>query len=242
MVNHPLNQLRFHFLVQNDYAICGVKEEDEQDIFEYGSSHTLRPSKFNIQTNISEIIYNENTTKYQKLSDILKIILDYCDIDNNKYMIIASYCIRNYREINDLDMNMISDEWDKLNKLVNRGIGIIQTYNGQMRYFLDMTDEYKKVDPNAKDFSIEIFKKDLYEGFPNETFSIGYLQNHNGLDRDENKHLYFNKNTLLRWKKTMMREKDKADIKLLENLLRKRKKRKTKKCSDGKRRNKNSKM
>jgi hypothetical protein len=169
-----------------------------------------------IQKKISEIIYNENTTKYQKLSDILKIILDYCDVDNNKYMIIASYCIRNYREINDLDMNMISDEWDKLNKLVNHGIGIIQTYNGQMRYFLDMTDEYKKVEPNAKDFSIEIFKKELYEGFPNETFSIGYLQNHDGLDRDENKHLYFNKNTLLRWKKTMMREKDKADIKLLQ--------------------------
>ena len=63
-----------------------------------------------IQSQILQIIYNENIPKHQKLSDILKIILDYCDIDNNKYMIIASYCIRNYREINDLDMNMISDE------------------------------------------------------------------------------------------------------------------------------------
>jgi hypothetical protein len=191
-----------------------------------------------LKNNINDIIYDENTTKYQKLSDILKILIDYCDINNNKYMIIASYCIRNYREINDLDLNMISDEWDKLQKLVTIGIGIIETYNGQLRYFLDMMDEYKKLDPNVKDFSIEIFKKDLNEGFPNETFSIGYLLKHNGLDRDENKHLYFNKNTLLRWKKIMMREKDKADIKLVEELIRKRKKHKSRRCPNGKRRNK----
>ena len=201
-----------------------------------------------IQNQIIQIIYNENITKYQKLSDILKIILDYCDIDNNKYMIIASYCIRNYREINDLDMNMISDEWDKLNKLVNHGFGGIQSYNGQMRYFLDMTDEYKKIVSNANDFSIEIFKKELNEGFPNETFSIEYLLTHDGLNRDDNNHLYFNKETLLRWKKTMMREKDKVDIALLEELLRKQrkiirkqKKRNTKRCPNGKRRNKKTK-
>lgn len=191
-----------------------------------------------IKNKINNIIYDENTTKYQKLSDILKLLIDYCHINNNKYMIIASYCIRNYREINDLDMNMISDEWNKLQKLVTIGIGIIEPYNGQLRYFLDMTDDYKKLNPSVKDFSIEIFKKDLNEGFPNETFSIGYLLKHNGLDRDENKHLYFNKNTLLRWKKTMMREKDKADIKLLEELMQKQNKKKSKRCPKGKRRNK----
>jgi hypothetical protein len=197
-----------------------------------------------IEKQINQIIYNENITKCQKLSAILKIILDYCDIDNNKYMIIASYCIRNYREINDLDMNMISDEWGKLNKLVKRGIGVIQPYNGQMRYFLDITDEYRKIDPIATDFSIEIFKKESNEGFPNDTFSIEHLLNHDGLNRDDNNHLFFNKETLLRWKKTMMREKDKADIKILEELIRnrkikrKQKKKKTKRCPKGKRRNK----
>lgn len=190
-----------------------------------------------IKKNINDIIYDENTTKHEKLSDILKILIDFCDINNNKYMIIASYCIRNYREINDLDMNMITDEWDKLQKLVTIGIGIIETYNGQLRYFLDMTDEYKKLVPNVKDFSIEIFKKDLNEGFPNETFSIEYLLNHNGLDRDENKHLYFNKKTLHRWKKTMMREKDKLDIKLLEKIIKNKKNHKSKRCPNGKKRN-----
>lgn len=191
-----------------------------------------------IDNSIHNIIYDENTTKYQKLSDILKLIIDYCNINNNKYMIIASYCIRNYREINDLDMNMLSDEWEKLRKMVSIGIGIIENYNGQLRYFLDMTSEYKKVDPNVKDFSIEIFKKEINEGFPNETFSINYLMKHKGLERDENKHFYFSKNTLLRWKKTMMREKDKADIVILEALIKKRKKHTLKRCPNGKRRNK----
>ena len=188
-----------------------------------------------ITNSINNIIYDENTTKSQKLSDILKIIIDYCDINNNKYMIIASYSIRNFREISDLDMNMISEEWEKLHKLTDIGVGIIETYNGQLRYFLDMTNEYQKMDPQMKDFSIEIFKKDMNEGFPNDTFSIGYLLKNNGLDRDENKHLFFNKKTLLRWKKTMNRPKDQPDIQLLQKLI---KKRKTKRCPKGKRRNK----
>ena len=59
-----------------------------------------------------------------------------------------------------------------------------------------MTNEYKKVDPQMKDFSIEIFSKEMNEGFPNGTFGLNYLLKNNGLDRDENKHLYFNKNII----------------------------------------------
>ena len=192
-----------------------------------------------IKDRINNVIYDEYLTKYQKLSDILKIIIDYCDIDNNKYMIIASYGIRFYRQINDLDMNMESNEWIKLQKLVDLGIGIIETYNGQLRYFLNMTKEYQQIDPSEKDFSIEIFKKEIDEGYPNSTFSIFYLLKHNGLERDENKHLYFNKKTLLRWKKIANRSKDQSDIKLLENLINKGKKyKKSKRCPNGKRRNK----
>ena len=88
-----------------------------------------------ITQKINNIIYDENTTKCQKLSDILQIIIDYCGIDNNKYCIIASYSIRNYREISDLDSNMKSDEWEKLIKLTDIGIGIIGIYNQQFRYF-----------------------------------------------------------------------------------------------------------
>jgi hypothetical protein len=191
-----------------------------------------------IKENINKIIYDENLTKYQKLSDILKIVIDHCNINNNKYMIIASYGLRFYRPINDLDMNMESDEWMKLQKLVDLGIGIIEMYNGQMRYFLNLTKDYQQIDPSEKDFSIEIFKKEVGEGYPDSTFSISYLLKHDGLERDENKHLYFNKNTLLRWKRIANRTKDQSDIKLLENLIKKRKKHTSKRCPNGKRRNK----
>ena len=195
-----------------------------------------------INKKIQNIILDQNTTKYQKLSDILKLIIDYCSIDNNKYMIIASYGLRFYRQINDLDMNMEVDEWIKLKKVVDIGLGIFQIYNEQERYFLDMTKEYQAIDPNEKDFSIEIFKKEVGEGYPNSTFSISYLLAHNGLERDENKHLYFNKNTLLRWKRISNRKKDENDIKLLEKLVKTKKKHKiSKRCPNGKRKNKKTK-
>ena len=172
-----------------------------------------------IKTQIHSIIYDNNLLKYQKLSKILKIIIDYCNINNNKYMIIGSYSIRKYREINDLDLNMYIKEWNKLTKLININIGISETYNNQIRYFLDMTDEYKKFDSKVNDFSIEIFKKKLNEGFPNNNFSIKNLLKNNGLDRDENNHLYFNKKSLLEWKKIMNREKNQGDIRILEYLI-----------------------
>ena len=174
-----------------------------------------------LQNKIYKVFYDENIPKYQKLSNILKLLINYCDINNKKYMIIGSYSIRNYREINDLDMNMEENEWDKLNKLVNMGLGIMKIYNNQHRFFFDMTEEYKKIDPNANDFSIEIFRKEMSVGFPNDTFSIEYLIKNKGLDKDDNKHLYFNKKTLLRWKKTMNRVKDIKDIELLETLIKK---------------------
>lgn len=173
-----------------------------------------------LQHKIDRIIKDDDT-KYQKLSNILKLLVDFCKINKKSYMIIGSYCIREHREINDLDMNMLSKEWDKLKELEELGVGITETYNNQLRYFLDMTDEYNKKYPGTKDFSIEIFRKEATEGFPNDNFSLAYLIKHKGLDKDENKHYFFNKKTLLKWKKTMNREKDKPDIELLERLLKK---------------------
>jgi hypothetical protein len=194
-----------------------------------------------VKSQITSIITNPLLSKCEKLSDILKIVIDLCGINNNKYMIIASYGIRFYRPINDLDMNMESDEWMKLQKIVHLGIGIFETYNQQQRYFLDMTKEYQSVDPTEKDFSIEIFRKEVGEGYPDSRFSIASLLKNKGLERDENKHLYFNKNTLLRWKRISNRPKDQNDIILLENLIRRRKKHNTKRCPNGKRRNQKTK-
>jgi predicted nucleotidyltransferase len=105
---------------------------------------------------IKDIIGNLNT-KEEKLSDILRVLVDYCKINQTKYCIIGSYAIRSKREINDLDVIMEESEWEKLKKAVNIDVGIIEIYNKQDRYFLDMTEAYKLIDEDTKDFSIEIF-------------------------------------------------------------------------------------
>lgn len=166
---------------------------------------------------ITDIIKNKNLKKHEKLSLILKNIVTQCGIDQTKYFILGSYAVREHREINDLDIHMDRDEFIKLHKTKT---GQLEFYNDQIRWFLDMTDEYKKyADENAKDFSIEIFQKKPDEGFPNNTFSLTNLEKNNGLDRDSNGNQFFNLNTLLRWKETMNREKDKPDIVLLKKLL-----------------------
>lgn len=173
--------------------------------------------------NFKEIIQS-NTTKHDKLAQILKSIVDSCGIKPYSYFILGSYAIREQREINDLDLNMDSEEFHKLEKCTqtdkNNKISKIEEYNNQIRWFFDLTDEYKKlVDPNANDFSIEIFKKKPMEGFPDETFSLQYLTEHDGLDKDNYGHQYFSLKTLLRWKKTMNRPKDQSDIEIIEKMI-----------------------
>lgn len=170
---------------------------------------------------IIRTMHVSHAKKSNKLSDILKLIVDTCNINQNKYVIIGSYGIRRYREIGDLDVIMEKTEWNKLAQLVDQGIGQFEIYNGQQRYFLDLTYEYKKMDPTANDFSIEIFSKELNEGYPNTKFSIEYLYEHNGLTRDDNNHQHFTRKTLLKWKQTTKRPKDLPDAKLIEFLIEK---------------------
>ena len=187
-----------------------------------------------LNSEITRIVHLPHTTKSNKLSDILKLIVKKCNINQNKYVIIGSYGIRRYREIGDLDVIMENTEW---NKLAHLAVGRVETYNGQKRYFLDLTDEYKKIDPTATDFSIEIFSKELNEGYPNNKFSIEYLYEHNdGLARDENNHQHFTRKTLLNWKKTTNRPKDVPDVKLIAYLIEKYKTHR-KRCPKGHRRN-----
>lgn len=182
-----------------------------------------------MNTYIRNTIGNLNS-KAEKLSDILRHIVDICKIDQKKYCIIGSYAIRLQREINDLDIIMESGEFDLLRKL---SVGIFEVYNHQDRYFLDMTDIYNEiVSPPVKDFSIEIFRKKIDEGFPTSKYSIQTLRNTGGLDTDENGHPFFNKKTLLAWKKEMNRAKNQPNIELLTRMIRKPRKthRKTKKA------------
>lgn len=162
-------------------------------------------------------IIKSELTKYDKLAKILKLIVDKCEIDQTKYFILGSYAIRKYREINDLDINMDYREFLKLGKL---GYGILEFYNNQIRWFLDMTDLYnKQTGQNVQDFSIEVFQKEPTVGFPNEKFSLQYLKDHQKLSIDDYGHQFFNYQTLLEWKQTMNRPKDQDDIILLQKII-----------------------
>jgi hypothetical protein len=181
-----------------------------------------------IDVKIIEIIKG-NDVKYEKLAQILKLVVNTCDIDQKKYFLLGSYAIRKEREINYLDINIDHNEFFKLEKVtklkgltVMNEIGHLEFYNGQIRWFFDMTDLYNKYSGEvANDFSIEMFQKDPLIGFPNEKFSLSYLTDTNGLDVDNYGHQFFSYSTLLSWKETMARPKDVADIVLLKELINK---------------------
>ena len=164
-------------------------------------------------------IIKSDEPKHDKLAQILKLIIDQCHINPNSYFILGSYALREHREINDLDVNMNSSEFDKLEKCVK--FGKVEPYNNQIRWFFDLTSKYKEfADPNAVDFSIEIFKKTSSEGFPNNNFSLQVLKDNGGLSEDKYGNPFFSLKTLLRWKQTMNREKDQTDIQMIETILR----------------------
>ena len=160
-------------------------------------------------------------SKYDKLSNILKYIFqDICKIDTKKYYILGSFSLRKHRNINDLDINMDSLEFMKLEKAVQRGLGRLEFYNGQIRWIIDLTDEYNQLNSTyEKDFSIEAFMKSPDVGFPNNEFSLNNLKRLRGLDIDKNGHQYLSLKQLLKWKKIMNRPKDQNDIIMINQLL-----------------------
>tara|TARA_B100000989_G_C19419108_1_gene417825 strand:+ start:344 stop:874 length:531 start_codon:yes stop_codon:yes gene_type:complete len=172
---------------------------------------------------IKKIILSKTLKKYNKLSKILKyIFVNICKIDQKKYYILGSFAIREHRKINDLDINLDKDEFMKLQNATTMGFGKIEFYNNQIRWFFDLTKEYNKLTSSKeKDFSIEAFMKDPKIGFPNNKFSLSSLTKNKGLSIDKNNHQFLNLEYLLKWKKCMNREKDKADIELIKKILKK---------------------
>ena len=174
-----------------------------------------------MNSRIKKTLTAKTLEKYEKLSNILKyIFIDICKIDPKKYYILGSFAIRDHRKINDLDINLDKDEFIKLERATKKGFGRIEFYNNQIRWFFDLTKEYNDLTSSKeKDFSIEAFMKDPKVGFPNNKFSLSSLIKNNGLAKDKNNHQHFNLKILLKWKKTMNREKDQPDIILIEKLL-----------------------
>lgn len=173
---------------------------------------------------MDEIIINilkSKTKKCKKLSDILHyLFVIVANISQDKYMIIGSYGMRNYRNINDLDVSLDNQEFVKLKKIIDMGFGKLEIHNNQIRWFYDLTTQYNQLqDKEENDFSIEAYQVNPNVGFPNNEFSFDHLIKTNGLQIDENNHKYFNMSTMLKWKRALGRAKDMVDILLVENKL-----------------------
>ena len=177
--------------------------------------------------NIEKIILNKKLKKHEKLSSILRyLFVDIAKISQDKYYILGSFSIREYRQISDLDINLDLNEFYKLEQITKKNIGKLEFYNNQIRWFVDFTKEYNKLtNENELDFSIEAFQKKQTDGFPNKSFSLKALRDNNDFEKNEDGHQFFNLKTLLKWKLTMNREKDKIDIELINNILAKNTKR-----------------
>jgi hypothetical protein len=179
-----------------------------------------------IPQTVLEIIFS-NDSKRAKLAKILRFIVDVYKITPCKYYILGSYGLiirceemgNDERKPSDIDVSMYKDEFDKL----KTEFGIVEPYNGQTRWFWDLTKEYQKVDPEAEDFSIEIFRKDIDEGYPTNEYSVKYLMYNSDLSVDEYGHHFMNLETLLKWKREMViirnKEKDIADVELIQRLM-----------------------
>lgn len=165
---------------------------------------------------ISDTIRSDSLNKHEKLAQILKLVVDECHIKNDSYFILGKYSLREFREINDLDVNMDVSEFKKLRLL---DFGDFGQYNGQERWIYDMTDQYKDLDPNVDDFSIEIYGMDPKEGYPDGRFSLEFLGDNDGFDIDQFGHKHYSLRTLLQWKLEMNRDVDQEDIVLIKNLL-----------------------
>ncbi len=166
-------------------------------------------------------ILKSNNEKYIKLSKILYyLFVVLASISQDKYMIIGSYGMRKYRNISDLDISLDNEEFLKLKKLIDLGYGKLEIHNNQIRWFYDLTSQYNEShDKKENDFSIEAYQINPSLGFPDNEFSFNYLIETYGLEIDENNHKHFKISTLLKWKKTLGRVKDVADILLIENVL-----------------------
>ena len=159
---------------------------------------------------IIDEILNEKISKSTKLAKILYIIMSKFDIPPKSYCILGSYALRNYREINDIDVDLDTKHFSKLK---NCPIGNITTVNNENIWTFQRN--YGIIN-----YKIEIYEVDPKIGFPNESFSLNFLfSTPNDLQTDDFGHYHYRLITVKKWKTIVQREKDEGDIILISSIL-----------------------
>jgi hypothetical protein len=123
------------------------------------------------------------------LALILSLIVKDCGVQNDQYMIIASYCLKDFRDVGDLDVIITTDGYAKLKKAK---IGKVATakISGDERIMLS----FPEIDDEAE---IEFFPKKCDEGFPSTKFSICNVRKEGRLVYDHYNNPYYNIDTCI---------------------------------------------
>ncbi len=149
--------------------------------------------KFDLKSQIEQIIAQDKDTDKTKtyiLAHVLKLIMDWCGIDKSQYMIMAGYCLKEFREVGDLDVIVIPEAYAKLKSTDVFVISQASISSGER-----LEVKFKSIDSDA---SIEVFSWEPTRGFPSDYFSLSNLQESNALVEDEFANPYFGINTCVK--------------------------------------------
>jgi hypothetical protein len=129
-------------------------------------------------------------SKTDIMAFILSIVINDSKVYSNQYMIIASYCLKKFREIGDLDVIISINGYKKLKK--NKNVKISKA---------KISKDEKIILPLpclGKNSEIEFFPKKLNQGFPSSYFSISNLKKKNKLIMDDFGNPYYNIETCIK--------------------------------------------
>lgn len=131
---------------------------------------------------------NSNMKKSDLLAYLLSLIMQNNNIDQETYIIIASYCLKDYREVTDIDVIATPESYQILReKLIKNKIGVIGIgkISNDERIIIDFSNI-------AEGAEIEIYKNEEDIGFPTNNFSFKNLRKSNSLKKDSYGNNYFN--------------------------------------------------
>ena len=139
-----------------------------------------------IARNLSE---SGNLNKTDIMASILAMIIKDCKIRKNQYMIIAGYCLRDYRIVGDLDVMLTENAYEKIKAAPYIHLGKAKI-SGSERGIL-------RLPALGEEAEIEFFARKPHDGFPTEEFSIEKLKKNKRLLLDGFGNPYYNLQTCI---------------------------------------------
>lgn len=158
----------------------------------FGLKKIIGGNKDLVLSNINDFISEAKELGLDKttiMGKILSVIMQSLNISQSEYVVIASYCLKEFRQVSDLDVIVSNDAYEILKQSDLFEISLAKISQDE-RLVLKLF----QIDPDAE---IEFFPKDKNIGFPSNYFSLNNLQQNNLLTFDLFGNPYFNEKTCI---------------------------------------------